>query len=310
MNEGHVSVLYKQSLDALLLENGKTIVDGTLGGAGHSEGILRQISPGGMLIGIDKDDAAIKRCGLRLSEFENKMLVKDDFKNINEILNRLSIDKVDGVLLDLGVSSYQLDEGDRGFSYKQEAPLDMRMDRESGLSAQDVVNEYSKEQLTQIIKDYGEERWASRIAQFIVERRKEEPIETTFQLVGAIKAAIPKAARAVGAHPAKKTFQAIRIEVNGELKGLKDAITDYIDRLNSGGRIAIITFHSLEDRAVKQTFQKLYNPCECPKEFPVCVCNKKRSIEIITRKPILPTAEETEENRRARSAKLRVAEKL
>ncbi len=307
--EGHVPVLYEQTLEALALKPGDVVVDGTLGGAGHAQGILQRIVPGGMLIGIDKDAAAIRRGEERLAAYGGVTLVHDDFKNIISILDRLQVERVNAAVLDLGVSSFQLDEGERGFSYQQDAPLDMRMDRESKLSAAGVVNEYPERELVRILREYGEERWAARIAAFIAERRKEKRIETTAELVGVIKAAVPKGARQDGPHPAKRTFQAIRIEVNGELYGLKKAVEDYVARLAPGGRLAVITFHSLEDRIVKQAFRTLYNPCECPPDFPVCVCGKTRSIEMITRKPIVPSATETGENPRARSAKLRVAEK-
>ncbi len=308
--QGHVPVLYRETLEALNLQDGGLYVDGTLGGAGHSTGILEASAPGGKLIGIDKDMAAIGRCGERLAGYKDRItLVHDDFKNIRQILDRLNIEKIDGAVLDLGVSSFQLDEGERGFSYNEPAPLDMRMDRNNPLTAQRVVNEYGEEALRQVIRDYGEEKWASRIAQFIVAERKKKPIETTLELVEIIKSAIPAGARRNGPHPAKRTFQAIRIEVNAELTGLSQAIDDYVSVLESGGRLAVITFHSLEDRIVKQTFKRLFDPCECPKDFPVCVCGKESQVRILTRKPVLPTELELETNPRARSAKLRVAEK-
>lgn len=308
--QGHVPVLYRETLEALNLQDGGLYVDGTLGGAGHSTGILEASTPGGKLIGIDKDMAAIGRCGERLAGYKDRItLVHDDFKNIRQILDRLNIEKIDGAVLDLGVSSFQLDEGERGFSYNEPAPLDMRMDRNNPLTAQRVVNEYGEEALRQVIRDYGEEKWASRIAQFIVAERKKKPIETTLELVEIIKSAIPAGARRNGPHPAKRTFQAIRIEVNAELTGLSQAIDDYVSVLGSGGRLAVITFHSLEDRIVKQAFKRLFDPCDCPKDFPVCVCGKESQIRILTRKPVLPTELELETNPRARSAKLRVAEK-
>lgn len=307
---GHVPVLYYETLEMLDLKNGEVIVDGTLGGGGHANGILEQIAPDGRLVGIDRDAAAIDRCAQRFSAYGDKVaLVHSNFKRIKPILNDLGIDKIDGAVLDLGVSSFQLDEGERGFSYNADAPLDMRMDRENPLSAYEVVNEYSEDDLGRIIREYGEERWAARIAQFIAEERKKKKIETTQELTEIIKKAIPAAARRDGPHPAKRTFQAVRIEVNAELTGLKEALEDYVSVLRSGGRLAVITFHSLEDRIVKQTFKRLFDPCECPKDFPVCVCGKVSQIKIITRKPILPGAEELAENPRARSAKLRVAEK-
>ena len=268
---GHVSVLYEESLKALLPAEGKVMVDGTLGGGGHTEGLLRA---GYRVVGIDKDAAAIERCRERLAPFgEQISLVKDDFKHIKAVLDRLGIEKIDGALLDLGVSSYQLDEGERGFSYSKEAPLDMRMDRESGLSAYDVVNGYSASELRRIIFTYGEDKFAGRIAAAMVRNR---PIETTTELSEIIKAAIPAAKRRTGGHPAKRTFQAIRIEVNGELEGLEQALQDYIDVLAPGGRLAVITFHSLEDRAVKQTFRTAENPCTCPPDYPQCVCGKSQ----------------------------------
>ncbi|MEG0356372.1 MAG: 16S rRNA (cytosine(1402)-N(4))-methyltransferase RsmH [Christensenellaceae bacterium] len=310
-HDGHVPVLFQETLDALLLQDGKTIVDGTLGGGGHSLGMLKKIMPNGTLIGIDKDMQAINRCTTRLEEYQQQIkFVHDDFKNITQILKNLEIEKIDGAVLDLGVSSFQLDEGERGFSYNQEAPLDMRMNKESSITAKQIVNEYSQKELTRIIKEYGEENWAARIAQFIVEERQKKEIETTVELTQIIKNAIPASARREGPHPAKRTFQAIRIEVNGELAGLKQAMYDYAQALKSGGRLAVITFHSLEDRIVKQAFKKLFSPCECPKEFPICVCGKVRTIEIITRKPIIASKQELESNPRARSAKLRVIEKL
>lgn len=307
---GHVPVLYGETLKALKLENGKVIVDGTLGGAGHARGILERIMPDGRLVGIDKDEAAIERCTLRLAEYKERVtLVHSDFKRIREVLAGLGIREIDGAVLDLGVSSFQLDEGERGFSYNEDAPLDMRMDRGSDFSARTVVNEYTEEELHRVIREFGEERWAARIAQFIVKERQNGSVDTTGQLTEIIKKAIPAAARRDGPHPAKRTFQAIRIEVNGELAGLEKAIEDYVSVLKSGGRLAVITFHSLEDRIVKQTYRRLFDPCECPKDFPVCVCGKKSQVRIITRKPILPDEEELEKNPRARSAKLRVAEK-
>ncbi|MBC5647329.1 16S rRNA (cytosine(1402)-N(4))-methyltransferase RsmH [Christensenella tenuis] len=309
-SRGHVPVLYHETLGMLNLKTGKTIVDGTLGGGGHANGILEKITPGGKLVGIDRDAAAIERCAKRFSTYKEQVtLVHDNFKRIKPILYDMGIEKIDGAVLDLGVSSFQLDEGERGFSYNTDAPLDMRMDQGDSLSAYDVVNGYSESALEETIREYGEERWAARIARFIVKEREGKQIKTTKELTEAIKKAIPAAARRDGPHPAKRTFQAIRIEVNGELTGLREALEDYVSVLRSGGRFAVITFHSLEDRIVKQTFKRLFNPCECPKDLPVCVCGKVSQIKIITRKPILPGIEELEENPRARSAKLRVAEK-
>lgn len=308
--KGHIPVLYEEALQMLHLKPGMTAVDGTLGGAGHAQGIIERVQPGGKLIEIDKDAAAIRRGKERLAEYGNCVtFAHDDYKNITTILEKLEIERIDAALLDLGVSSFQLDEGDRGFSYNIDAPLDMRMDMKHDLDAKVVVNEYSEEALSKIIKEYGEERWAKRIAEFIVKARKEKRIETTGALVSVIKAAVPKGARQDGPHPAKRTFQAIRIEVNGELEALAGAVEDFTGALKSGGRLAVITFHSLEDRIVKQTMKKLYDPCECPKDFPVCACGKESLAKIITKKPVLPAKQEIEGNPRARSAKLRVLEK-
>ena len=306
----HVSVLLNECLDALNIKDDGIYVDCTLGGAGHSSHILQRLSKDGLLVGIDQDTDALKAAGERLKEYENKKLVHNNFHNIDSILEELAIPKVDGILMDLGVSSYQLDEGERGFSYMKDAPLDMRMNREREFSAYDIVNSYSMEDLWRIIRDYGEEKFAKRVAEFIVNRREEKPIETTLELVDIIKAAIPAKARREGPHPAKRTFQAIRIEVNGELEILNKAIEDGVNRLNKGGRMAIITFHSLEDRIVKLKFRDLANPCTCPKEFPICVCGKKPLVKLISRKAIEPSKEEVEENPRSRSAKLRVIERF
>lgn len=306
----HVSVLLNECLDALNIKDDGIYVDCTLGGAGHSSHILQRLSKEGLLVGIDQDTDALKAAGERLKEYENKKLVHNNFHNIDSILEELDIPKVDGILMDLGVSSYQLDEGERGFSYMKDAPLDMRMNRDREFSAYDVVNSYSMEDLWRIIRDYGEEKFAKRVAEFIVNRREEKPIETTLELVDIIKAAIPAKARREGPHPAKRTFQAIRIEVNGELDILNKAIEDGVNRLNKGGRMAIITFHSLEDRIVKLKFRELANPCTCPKEFPICVCGKKPLVKLISRKAIDPSKEEVEENPRSRSAKLRVIERF
>ena len=306
----HVSVLLNECLDALNIKDDGIYVDCTLGGAGHSSHILQRLSKDGLLVGIDQDTDALKAAGERLKEYENKKLVHNNFHNIDSILEELDIPKVDGILMDLGVSSYQLDEGERGFSYMKDAPLDMRMNRDREFSAYDVVNSYSMEDLWRIIRDYGEEKFAKRVAEFIVNRREEKPIETTLELVDIIKAAIPAKARREGPHPAKRTFQAIRIEVNGELEILNKAIEDGVNRLNKGGRMAIITFHSLEDRIVKLKFRELANPCTCPKEFPICVCGKKPLVKLISRKAIDPSKEEVEENPRSRSAKVRILEKI
>lgn len=310
MNFEHVSVLLNESIDGLKIKDDGIYVDGTLGGAGHSKEIVKKLKSG-RLIGIDQDLNAIKKASQELIEYEDKVtIVHSNFRNIKEVLRNLNIDAVDGVLLDLGVSSHQLDEGERGFSYNQKARLDMRMNTEQDFSAWDVVNKYSKHELTRIIKEYGEERWANRIADFIVQEREQKAIDTTEELVEVIKKAIPKGARRDGPHPAKRTFQAIRIEVNSELEILRETIIDICDILNPEGRVCIITFHSLEDRIIKQIFKELNRDCICPPEFPICKCDKKKELEIITRKPIAPTQQELERNPRARSAKLRVGEKV
>ncbi len=306
----HVSVLLNECIDALDIKKDGIYVDCTLGGAGHSSHILKHLSKDGMLIGIDQDRDALKAAKERLKDYDNVRYVHSNFYNIDNILTELDVDKVDGILMDLGVSSYQLDEASRGFSYMQDAHLDMRMNRDNDFSAYEVVNNYSEEELYKIIRDYGEERFAKRIANFIVNKRNIKPIETTFELVDIIKAAIPAKARREGPHPAKRTFQAIRIEVNSELKILNKTIEDGINRLNPGGRMAIITFHSLEDRIVKLKFRELENPCTCPKEFPVCVCGKKPLVKVLSKKGIAPTEKEIEENPRSRSAKVRVVEKI
>jgi len=305
----HVSVLLNECIEALDIKQGGIYVDCTMGGGGHSKEILGKLKKTGRLIGIDQDTNALEASKKRLKEYDNVTYIHDNFYNIDSILENLNIDKVDGILMDLGVSSHQLDEAERGFSYMKDAPLDMRMDRNQSLSAYEVVNTYSEEALYRILKEYGEERFAKKIARIIAERRAIKPVETTFELVDIIKAAIPAKFRREG-HPGKKTFQAIRIEVNQELQILDKAIKDSIGRLNHGGRIAIITFHSLEDRLVKNIFKEQENPCICPKDFPQCVCGKKPTIKIITRKPIIPGDQEMDENPRSKSAKLRVAEKL
>jgi len=307
----HVPVLLKEAVDNLIWKNDGIYIDGTLGGAGHSEEILKRLGSGGRLIGIDRDINAIKAAEEKLRGYgDKKILVHSNFSEMESVLKNLGVDKVDGILLDLGVSSHQLDTPNRGFSYMQDAPLDMRMDITSTLSASQIVNNYSEEHLKEIIQNYGEERWASRIASFIVKKREEKPINTTGELVEIIKSAIPAGARREGPHPAKRTFQAIRIAVNRELEEIENAIPSGINVLNKGGRMCIITFHSLEDRIVKDSFKKMANPCTCPPELPVCVCNKVPKIKIITKKPIVPGREEVENNPRARSAKLRVAERL
>ena len=306
----HISVLLEESVKALDIKEDGVYVDGTLGGGGHSYRILAQC-PKTALIGIDRDPEAIEAAKKRLNEFSGRVtFVNRNFSEIKDILNELGIEFINGAVLDLGVSSYQLDNVGRGFSYMNNAPLDMRMNRSDDLSAYDVINRYSLDELTRIFFEYGEEKWSRRIADFIAREREKKPIETAFELVDIIKAAIPKKARLDGGHPAKRIFQAVRIEVNGELRILETAIKDFIDVLAPGGRLAVITFHSLEDRIVKKTFAALAKGCTCPKEFPVCVCGKKPQIRLLTRKPIEPGKEEIENNSRSKSAKLRVAEKL
>ena len=306
----HFSVMLNETVDGLDIKDGGIYVDGTMGGGGHSYEILSR-NNSISLIGIDQDKEAIAAAGKRLEPFCGRFkTVNDNFSNIKAILKELDIAGIDGAVLDLGVSSYQLDNKERGFSYMQDAPLDMRMNRDGELSAYDVVNGYSTEELTHIFYEYGEENWSKRIAEFIDERRKKSPVKTTGELVEIIKAAIPQKARIKGSHPAKRVFQAIRIEVNGEIRILKDAVGDFLDVLNPGGRLSVITFHSLEDRIVKNVFSERAKGCTCPPEFPVCVCGKKADIKVITRKPILPSAEELSENSRSKSAKLRIAEKI
>ena len=304
----HISVLLNECIDNLNIRPDGIYVDGTMGGGGHSLEIAKRLTTG-RLICIDQDPNAHEAAGKRLAEYKDRItFVRDNFGNIKSILDSLGIEKIDGMLLDIGVSSHQLDEAERGFSYQQDAPLDMRMNPDRPFSAYDVVNGYDEDELDRVIFTYGEERWARRIAQFIVKEREAKPIETTGELVDIIKKAVPKGAGKDGPHPAKRTFQAIRIEVNGELEVLQRAIDDVAARLAVGGRLCIITFHSLEDRIVKEAFRKQENPCICPPQFPVCVCGKKPLGRVITRKPILPSKEELEENPRSRSAKLRVLE--
>jgi 16S rRNA (cytosine1402-N4)-methyltransferase len=306
----HTSVLLAESIEGLAIKKDGIYVDGTLGGGGHAESICSQLSSKGTLIGIDRDQDALNAAKKRLEQYKcKKIFVQNNYAEIKEILTKLNLSGVDGALLDLGVSSFQLDTPQRGFSYMQDAPLDMRMNRDDEFTAYDVVNTYSQKDLAKIIAKYGEERWATRIASFVDQERKKGPIESTFQLVEIIKAAIPAAARREGPHPAKRTFQAIRIEVNDELGQLEKAVTEFCDILNEEGRLCIITFHSLEDRIVKEIFQHRVNPCTCPKEFPQCVCGKKPDIIKITRKPLIAGERELEENPRSRSAKLRVIEK-
>ena len=312
MEFNHKSVLLYETIDNLNIKPDGIYVDGTLGGGGHSYEIAKRLPEGSRLICLDRDDEAIAACTARLEPYKDKFtIVKSNFRNVASVLDLLGIEKIDGIMWDLGVSSHQLDEGDRGFSYSKEAPLDMRMDRQETRSAYDVVNFYDEYELRRIIRDYGEERFAQRIAQHIAEVRAQKPIETTTELAQVISEAIPAAQRMKEAqNPARRTFQAIRIEVNGELDAIAPSIEAAVERLNPGGRLAVITFHSLEDRIVKDTFRKLSAGCTCPPEFPVCVCGGKPKIRLLSRKPILPTDEEMEINPRSRSAKLRTAEKV
>ncbi len=311
INFSHRSVLLDECIEALAIKPDGIYVDGTAGGGGHSLEIVKKLTAGGRLIAIDRDDAAIAAATERLREFSDRVtFVRNNFSSIKESVEMLGIDKIDGVLLDLGVSSYQLDTPERGFTHNTDAPLDMRMDRRNELDAYTVVNTYSADQLKKVIYNYGEDRFAPKIAAAIVKFREKEDIKTTGQLVDIIKSAIPAAAREGGHHPAKRTFQAIRIEVNGELDAIEPTIRDAVEILNPNGRVAIITFHSLEDRIVKQTYADLASGCNCPRSLPVCVCGRKPKVNVITRKPILPSEVELEENPRSRSAKLRVAEKI
>lgn len=307
----HVPVLFQETLDLLAIKPDGIYVDCTLGGGGHSAAIAERLGPNGRLIGLDQDENALKAAGERLAHFGQKVqTVKTNFAFIADVIARFGIKGVDGVLMDIGVSSHQLDEGERGFSFHQDAPLDMRMDRSNPVSAETVVNEWSEEELARILWEYGEERWSKRIAQFIVKRRAEGPLQTTNDLVDVIKAAIPAAARREGGHPARRSFQAIRIAVNDELGVLERGLDGALEVLNPGGRLAVITFHSLEDRIVKQRFQGWVNPCTCPPSLPVCACGKSPLAEHVTRKPVVASAAELEQNPRARSAKLRVVVKL
>lgn len=307
----HKSVLLDESIKYMQAKPGETFVDATLGGAGHSLAFLSTLMPGGLLIGIDQDQEALDYVATKLALYkDNVILVHDNFSNIKEIFSKLKIEKADGIFMDIGVSSHQIDKAERGFSYIQDADLDMRMDRSSSLTAKEVLNTYSLEDLHRIIKKYGEENWAKRIAEFIVEKRRDELIERTSQLVAIVEAAIPVKAREKGSHPAKRTFQAIRIEVNKELEVLERAIDNAFELLNPGGRLGIITFHSLEDRIVKEKFNYFTKDCLCPPELPICVCDKKKEGELINRKPIIASAEEIKYNPRAKSAKLRLIKKI
>lgn len=306
----HYSVLLSECIEGLKIKPDGVYVDGTAGGAGHSSEIAKRLDSG-RLIAIDQDETAVKVAGERLDKLKkNTTVVRNNFCEIASVCRELEVEGIDGVLLDLGVSSYQLDTAERGFSYSSDAPLDMRMDNRKALSAYDVVNKYSEQELKRILFEYGEERFAPQIAASIIRAREKKYINTTAELSDIIKYSIPSAAREGGHHPAKRSFQAIRIEVNSELDVIEPAIRDAVSLLNAGGRIAIITFHSLEDRIVKQTFASLASGCTCPKDFPICVCGNKPKVRIITKKPILPSRLELEENPRSRSAKLRIAEKL
>lgn len=307
----HKSVLLFETIDNLNIKPDGIYVDGTLGGGGHSFQILKQLGDGGRLIGIDQDEDALKAAGERLAIFEDKVTtVRSNYCHMKQVLHDLGIEKVSGIVLDLGVSSYQLDEPERGFTYREDVPLDMRMDRRNPKTAKNIVNEYSEMDLFRIIRDYGEDKFAKNIAKHIVAAREKKEIETTGELIEIIKAAIPTKVRATGGHPAKKTFQAIRIELNEELEVLQNSLDEMIDLLEDGGRICIITFHSLEDRIVKTIYKTNENPCTCPSHFPVCVCGKKPKGKVITRKPIVPSDEELEYNSRAKSSKLRVFERI
>lgn len=307
----HKSVLLYETVDELNIKPDGIYVDGTLGGGGHSYEIAGRLSEGGRLIGIDQDEDAIKAASKRLEPYMDRVtIVRNNYCNMDKVLDELGIDKVDGIMLDLGVSSYQLDAADRGFTYNVDTALDMRMDQRQEITAKDIVNEYSEFDLYRIIRDYGEDRFAKNIAKHIVAARQEKPIETTFELNDIIKAAIPMKVRATGGHPSKRTYQAIRIELNKELEVLENSIDMMIDRIKPEGRLCIITFHSLEDRIVKTRFRNNENPCTCPPSFPACVCGKVPKGRVITRKPVVPTDEEINENSRSKSSKLRVFERV
>ena len=311
MEFAHKSVLLEETIDNLNIKPDGIYVDGTLGGAGHSEQIVKRLGEGGRLIGIDQDEDAIAAASKRLEPYGDKVtIVRDNYQHFRRILDELNIQKVDGILLDLGVSSYQLDNADRGFTYRVDAPLDMRMDNRQTKTAKDIVNDYSEAELFRILKDYGEERYAKSIAYHICKYRENKVIETTEELNDIIRGSIPAKARNGQGHPSKQTFQAIRIELNRELDVLRDSIDGMIASLNPGGRLCIITFHSLEDRIVKLAFRKNENPCICPPNFPVCTCGRKPLGKVITRKPIIPGERELEENSRSKSSKLRVFEAI
>lgn len=311
MEFNHYSVLLEETIENLNIKPDGIYVDGTLGGGGHSYQIAKRLSEKGRLIGIDQDEDAIRAASERLEEFKDKVtIIRSNYANMKEELQKIGIEKVDGIILDLGVSSFQLDTPERGFTYRDEnAPLDMRMDNRQTLTAKDIVNEYSEMELYRIIRDYGEDKFAKNIAKHIVKARAEKPIETTGDLTEIIRESIPMKMQVTSGHPAKRTFQAIRIELNHELDVLQNNLDTMIEMLNPGGRICIITFHSLEDRIVKVNFKRNENPCTCPSDFPVCVCGAVSKGKVVTRKPILPSEEELEENKRSKSAKLRVFER-
>ncbi len=306
----HTSVLLKETVDGLCVKPDGTYVDGTLGGGGHAYEVCSRLGPKGSIVGIDQDAAAVEAAGIRLKDFGEKVtIIRSNYCDMKSRLHEMGIDKVDGIVLDLGVSSYQLDTADRGFSYREDAPLDMRMDRRQLMTARDIVNGYSEIDLYRVIRDYGEDKFAKNIARHIVLERRQRSIETTGQLAEIIRRAIPMKFQKKSGHPAKRTFQAIRIELNRELEVLRDSLDDMIEILNPGGRLCIITFHSLEDRIVKSAFRKNENPCTCPSHFPICVCGNVSKGTIITKKPILPSALEIEQNSRSKSAKLRIFER-
>ena len=305
----HKSVLLNETIDGLNIKPDGIYVDGTLGGGGHAYEVCRRLGEKGSIVGIDQDAAAIEAASARLKDFGEKVtIVRSNYCDMKSKLHELGIDKVDGIVLDLGVSSYQLDTAERGFSYREDAPLDMRMDTRQKMTARDIVNDYTEADIYRVIRDYGEDKFAKNIAKHIVQARAVKPVETTAELSEIIRASIPMKFQKKSGHPAKRTFQAIRIELNRELDVLRDSLYDMIDLLNPGGRLCIITFHSLEDRIVKSAFRKNENPCTCPPDFPVCVCGKKSKGSIITKKPILPSEEELEYNSRSKSAKLRIFE--
>lgn len=311
LNFEHIPVLLKETLEYLDPKPGGVYIDGTLGGAGHSSEIVKRIIPGGKLIGIDQDSNAIRAAGERLEAYkDNVLIIRDNFKNIKAIALEHGFKEVDGVLLDIGVSSHQLDEEVRGFSYMHDGPLDMRMNTDRDYDASDIVNGASEQEITRILRDYGEEKWAARIAKFIIDERKNGRIDTTFKLVDIIKKAIPAAARREGGHPAKRTFQALRIAVNDELEVLEQAVRDTVDILRPGGRLVVITFHSLEDRIVKTIFNNMEKPCTCPPQLPICVCGKEPLLKVVTKKPVVAGEEELQYNTRSKSAKLRAAERV